>query len=503
MTPRSFVFWILLSCSVAIALLRALTFAEPLERDQTIYAVAAHEILQGRPLYSDIWDIKPPAIYATFAAAELLVGYGRGAIYLLGIGAAIATLFAIFQVVKTVTGDQFAALWAAFFWVLVSSDMKLQANQPNTESFINALLVWGIYFFVRAYRGAKSTSQTHFLLASAGFCWGAATLYKQVAFLVPIVFALGILCSPPLQASRRSRLSTAGVILAPTFALWALTLAYFEATGRGEIFRFTLLGYGKLYAGEGARVVMAHTSLWRRLLPPELFFLFPLIGLLMFGLRAQKPIPRFWGILGAYALAIQGAVMLPGQFLAHYYQLWLPVAVLGAGFGAAIWRKNSSSRAPTVAFATVSLALLATQFPNWRLPLDEFSTHKYELDYFVQLPQTARAIDELLLPDETFYQMGFDPGLYFATRRRVPVGVLSLGSPYLPPLPDWFQMRIIADLEREKPEMAVVDAAFPVTPVLRYLQKNYRVLPYRGGPEQLVLLARRDGKLSQRLNQKR
>src|SRR5437870_13805299 len=74
--------------------LRLHTYDEPLERDLTSYAVIAHEMQNGKNLYSDLWDHKPPAIHVTYAAAEVIAGYGRNSIILMNVEAAIATLLA-------------------------------------------------------------------------------------------------------------------------------------------------------------------------------------------------------------------------------------------------------------------------------------------------------------------------------------------------------------------------------------------------------------------------
>ena len=70
----------LLGLCALIFSLRLHTYDEPLERDLTTYAVIAHEMLNGKNLYSELWDHKPPAIHVTYAAAELIAGYGRNSI---------------------------------------------------------------------------------------------------------------------------------------------------------------------------------------------------------------------------------------------------------------------------------------------------------------------------------------------------------------------------------------------------------------------------------------
>jgi hypothetical protein len=48
--------WILLLLTIVIAAMRLHTYNEPIERDLGIYAVFGHEMLQGRPLYTDLFN---------------------------------------------------------------------------------------------------------------------------------------------------------------------------------------------------------------------------------------------------------------------------------------------------------------------------------------------------------------------------------------------------------------------------------------------------------------
>ena len=82
----------LLGLAAVIVLERVRTYAEPLERDAAGYAVISHELVRGRTLYTDLWDRKPPLLYATFAAAERVVGYGPGEVFAVNVAAALVTL---------------------------------------------------------------------------------------------------------------------------------------------------------------------------------------------------------------------------------------------------------------------------------------------------------------------------------------------------------------------------------------------------------------------------
>ena len=65
-TKRSYP-WLALALALAAA--RSLpNLSYPLGRDQATYAVVGRGLLRGARLYRDIWDVKPPAIFWTYAA---------------------------------------------------------------------------------------------------------------------------------------------------------------------------------------------------------------------------------------------------------------------------------------------------------------------------------------------------------------------------------------------------------------------------------------------------
>ncbi len=60
--------------ALTVALLRLRTYDEPVNRDPATYAVAAREYAGGRELYTDIWDLKPPAVFWTYALVRRAAG---------------------------------------------------------------------------------------------------------------------------------------------------------------------------------------------------------------------------------------------------------------------------------------------------------------------------------------------------------------------------------------------------------------------------------------------
>src|SRR4051812_29759228 len=89
----------LVLCSLAalLILLRLPAYHEPLEWDIGTYSLIASELRHGARLYADIWDMKPPAIFATFTVAQLLAGDGPFCVYLLSITTAIVTMLGVYR----------------------------------------------------------------------------------------------------------------------------------------------------------------------------------------------------------------------------------------------------------------------------------------------------------------------------------------------------------------------------------------------------------------------
>ncbi len=235
----------LLGLSALICLQRLHTYHEPLERDLTLYAVIGHELLGGRALYSDLVDNKPPAIFITYAAAEKLVGYGSGAIFLLGIIAAIVTLMGVYAAGSALSGSIETGLWAALFWTFTCSDLTLQANQPNTEVFINACVIWAFVLMLRS--NYHYTWLWRYLLI--GVLLALASIYKMVVIGIAGFLACAHLAFPPGDPPERKLAFKQICGIAATGAVaWVAVFAYFAAVGNFRDFYELVFTFNRYYS---------------------------------------------------------------------------------------------------------------------------------------------------------------------------------------------------------------------------------------------------------------
>jgi len=501
----SIVVIVLGALALLIAVARLHTYHEPLERDITSAAVIAHEMLGGRALYADMWDHKPPAIHVTHALAILLVGHGPGAIYLLNVGAAIATLLGVY-VAACAVGGVAGGLWGAVFWTLVCGDVWLQANQPNAEVFINACVVWAFALLVRA--GGRPRL---WRALAIGGLFALASLYKPIAIAPAALLGLAHVVAPWPGCSRRRALTDVLVMGGVGAVAWIGTVAYFAARGHFADFYQAVFAYNNFYSSHywsDNNTVSSQTmvgNLFNSALPDELSI--KLLSLattlaVFAGAGAVRGVlsgpRRPWLLLVGLGVGTHLAVALPGQWRPHYYQLWLPLLAVGAGWTAATPAARHSRRiirwATPAAATAVAVLLLAQQIPLYEVPPEAWSRLKYG-EAFVMEQRLGRELGVLLAPGESFYEWGAETGLYFESRQSPPSGAFYVFPLVEGPAAAPLTSRVMADLDRRLPTMFVVNLSFQPRarhPLLDWAHAHYVPMPADGRDRgTYVLLVRR------------
>ena len=462
-------------CAV-IFLLRLHTYNEPLERDLTTYAVIAHQMLNGKNLYSDLWDHKPPAIHVTYAAAEWIAGYGRNSIFLMNAVAAMATLVACYFAGAAGGRGPVAGLIAATLWTLASGEMSIEGNQPNTEVFLNVLLTTAFIVFVRP--GKNRIGFGGAILV--GVLFTIASFYKQIvvvnaAFLSVAYFFFA-------ERSARKRALTEIAVVAGIGAVgWSFLFGYFFWQNRGNEFVDAVFTYNRWYSAHPPR---SFSELWHWPgLSADSFIIALATGALtMVGLviGLAKYARQGWALLLAWGIATYVTVQLPGWFFPHYYQLWLPPLVIGAGWTTELLKRTLPEKfgwSPYVLAGACGLVVFMIEIPCYLSPAKAWSIQKYG-PIFIETEQLAARVDRLLPPNATFYEWGNETGFYFATKRQPPSGLIFAYPMQDGPLVRKLSEQLLRDLSRNEPELMIAAedtmALTPRHPVVNWLKQNYR-----------------------------
>lgn len=467
------------------ALMRLHTIVEPLERDITTYAIIGAEMAQGRVLYSDLWDNKPPGIHLTYMFGAMLAGGANPyQVYFINVIGAVITLLGVYVAASRSGMGAASGLWAAGAWTIVSMNMELQANQPNTELFINAALVW--MFAVLQGHGDRQLPWRSIVLAGALAATG--TIYKHVAVLsgagMALAYALGATGPRP---ARWGRAITMGAVVA---VAWGLMWCYFAAGGRDEDFVDAVIRFNAAHApsvvGTFAYLVFPrnHVFLWVAMLPAT-------VGLIAAGRGAWEGELRHFKLMIGFAIGTLLAVALPGHWFYHYYQLWLAPLCIALGWSYVLLCRLCGTRrrwvAPVVA-GTVMLPILLQQVQTFFVSPLEWATIKYG-DMVVYPYERAIKLGRLLKPQETFFLFGDDTCFYWVTGRRPPTGAVFHYSLTQPPMAKRVTERALKQLDVTRPDALVFGRWFKSMdmardrswyrkhPIYHWAQQHYRKLP--------------------------
>lgn len=443
------------------------TRTEPLERDIALYAVTGREILEGRTLYSDLWDHKPPGIHLAFASATAVVGPGAPAALLINVFGSVAILGGLMVAGRRIAGHRGAVL-GGVLWALVGGDLGLEANQPNVELTMNACIAWA--FAVSLTVGERPSTRTPWL---TGALMGCGLVLKPV---IAAPFGLLLLVeladrwrkdSVVAAAKDAGRWLAGSLLVAGPVILWCVSRAGHEPVWDA------LVRFNAAYAkGHVITNLAGFLGIGSHLPPRTLIVLGILAATGCIGLtRVTAPERRR---LLAVLLGSVLAVAATGRFYAHYYQLLLPPLVLAATAGLAwadrrraVWRIAAAAALVVVAFLELS---------TYRLSPDEWSRRKYG-DVFLDERRLGEFLRAYLEPGEIFWHLSPQPGLYLLTG-TVPASGVTYDYPLYrrSPIRDRLGARVIADLERHQPKILVVRTRGGDRVVLPWIHDHYRLV---------------------------
>jgi hypothetical protein len=459
--------WWLLSLvllALAIAALRLRTYNEPLERDIVTYMFLGHVINQGGLAYDDAFEIKPPGVFMIYTAAEWLFGYGEREVYLLGVIAAILTLGGVYS--AGATRGRAAGLWAAAFWTILCGAPTLQANQPNTEVFINACVVWALALMLRA--GDSPGGVLRALAVGALLAFGS--IIKQLVVIDAALLSLAYVAfCDGLPGGRRRAIRDVAIMAAVGAVCWFSVLAYFAAVGRFDFFWVTTFINSRAYAGNPLFNLFRYVR-EGKFFPRFLWFSAPVMALVLLGaIRDRRALAhRQWALYLTALVALQIKIALNGPgFLPHYYQYWLPMLAIGAGWAAGA-RSSDPRRVPPLAMSAVGalvyFIVLLQQGFYYLLPADEWSRLKYGSS-IIDVRDLGRAIGEVLRPGETFYLHAPNAECYHYAG-RFPLSLIPstdcLNDTW--PVSRTILERHLAALRKVRPDLIVIQKPEPPSP---------------------------------------
>jgi 4-amino-4-deoxy-L-arabinose transferase-like glycosyltransferase len=225
---------------LVLAVLRLPSLMEPhWYTDEAGYLNVARQLLQGKILYLQTWNNKPPLMLWTFALDVKLFGTSEIALHVLTLISGAVTIAAIVWAASRLYTPRRAMVAGVIAAVILGLPI-VDAELALPESLLIAPLTWaGAIILVRILRGDRAglTRRIPWWPVAAGVLMAAAIAYQQTAVAETSAFFFAILIAPALL--RRDAFIFLGTAVAITL-VW-LSAAIITA-GAGKV-AFALAGF--------------------------------------------------------------------------------------------------------------------------------------------------------------------------------------------------------------------------------------------------------------------
>ena len=500
----------LLALAALFVVVRALPILSfPLGRDQGTYLTIGQGLLEGKQLYRDLWDNKPPGIFYLYAGIAKLLGRAMWSAAVVDILLLLLISYFLFRFTETYLGRAGAAI-AVMVHASWHGEMKyFWIAQPETFQVVCVLA--GYLLMKRRGRWWKATS------FAAGFVLGYACWlkYNGVAFLpfllfLPFLDTRGLDKEPPrvsLTIPWRNWVTRAAFLTAGLAAAIGIVLAWIVFKGAWPAMREIQFKVLPRYAAMAIQrnphyllSVFARTNyylgvwtLWATL-----------AGLLVGWMR--RDLRRFAPIFLAASLAYIATVM---QLRLHdyYFQTCYPfVAAIWAYLvvsiyeGTCVLARNFRHRGWGLAAGLIWIVFANAIF--WPLPdeLNKLTMRFEELrewradherfysDYPRQLPfellrgqfDVIHYLEKNARPSDGVYLWGSNCLIYYLSGHQAPTRFVSnLGIVSLWAQPSWRE-ELVRDLRNAQPRFIIVtrrDALPTITYVNLDSEKYLEIFP--------------------------
>jgi hypothetical protein len=459
----------------------------PLGRDQATYCFIAQRLLEGKRLYLELWDNKPPGIFYLYAVIVKIFGHVMWSVGMMEILWLLAISFFIFKFAEKHLGTA-----AAVIAVLIHTSWRIRdgywdAGQP--ENYL-MLLVFVSYFLVlTSHRRGGPLSR-----ALSGLLFGAAFWLKYTAILLaPLVVIIPFVeFVPQGMGSIRLRLTVGWrewlAKLAPWAAGFALAVvgvpAYFWLIGAWpamrevqfhvlprynamvwartpDYWKFAVLQVLQYHWGVLTDVALLVAVLMARR-AKDLHLLMPALLALTMGTLAllmQTRVPSY-----AFETTYPFLAMFWGYLVVKVFQGFRALARASAARGwklvpGLVWLVFANLLYLPLPTEAVLLKLRISDFRHWQEDPGRFYANypwARVISHFDDQFQVIHYLQQNSSAGDGLFVWGSEPLIYFLTRRNPPtrfvsnLGVLSLW------VPEEWREELMSDLEKSQPRYIVV-----------------------------------------------
>jgi hypothetical protein len=515
---RSAVPLTLLAAAAGALLFRIVSIAQPLGIDQSLWASAARGLSRHQLLYRDVWEQRPPGIYATYVAAFEIFGWTPASVAWLDILASVATTVLLYAIVRKLASRTAGALAAALYAVLTMPAWLYRHGGFLERSVCETFIV--VCVALAAWCAVMLRERSSLALSiGVGFFSGVAIVFKPNAGLYLPALLLWMACYRRELVPGASGLIVRPLVVAVVASAIApvITVIWLWRLGLLTEARIAVVDFNRYYVAMGFTLggyaLDFSKAVWLRMKTDPLWLAGGVGAMVaVWDLARRRRLPALaglavlWGGAAALVIVVNGARL----YNTYFIQALAPLAVLTA------WLLTDGSRGPIVrrsvgvtTAALMGLVLLQRHYPakviGWAQA--DFDVLRGRLDRTAYLERfggygndrgySARANDELAAYvrahtefDDRVFLFGINgAGVYFLSDRLSAQRFLRVNFFVPSDFPDSrFQLEsVVEELSARRPryliferlhstsEMARAVDALPQHPRIQQLLRPYRL----------------------------
>ena len=455
-------FILLIYCVPAVFLRFFSFFPSVIDHDESTYLEIARMLLEGKTLYVDMVDIKPPGIFLILAGFQLIFSYSLFIIRLLVSLWIAATAFILYKSALLLTRDERASTASGFIYIIFISTWSFYGISITPEIFFNLFTISSLFVLLKMENPVKYLWAG--LLAGIGFIIKYLVLFDFAAF---VLFFL-------ILEIRKLKLGGGAVVLrlinAGTGFLipFLITNLWYYLNGHYDaLYNIVYLAPSR-YPSEfnPLKLIKFLVDFHLRFLPVFIFYYYALFykGFKIDNFRATRQLGSLWTVMALVA------VFLAGKTFGHYMiQLMLPVGLISGMFFARFEMPSQFQRFFTGKPALVALILI----------MIAISAMKLEYVFKKDVPREIAAyLEPRLKPGDVIYTGNYHHVIYYLLKKDSPTKyvhrTLLTGENHIRALD------IDADAEFDnimarKPAYIIVQKEYPVKKMQDFIRDNYEL----------------------------
>lgn len=439
-------------------ILRMKFWGQPFEMDEGAHAYMGWGMLQGLVPYRDMYNGKPPGIYALHALLFLLVKPTALNIKIFATIYTLGTTLVVYYVTRKVAGQK-AGIAAALLFGIFSPGPKIEGGGVNSEVFMILPYTLAAYSLMRAVESSKP--RQYFLF---GLWTGLACSIKQVAgvnlFWIACYMVFRIWRANEWQAVARTLRDGMWVAVGMA-ASWLPFLVYFYSHQalRDLYFWQTTASFKYVADGYlgGPNFSLLYKQMKHVLSENLLLWILALLGIVC---TWQKlPNGRILGsesdeaewrpvsliLLSTWPFFSFIGIAAGGRFFAHYFIQIIPSLTITGGIGLAgltsqihVQQVNFLRRPSSLVLAAALLGSLVlfliteapyyTSYNGIQISLRQYSSPLFSVTRFI-----GKYLGDRTKPEDFIYVWAVNPEINFYALRKSPTPyVMHVGLENIP-----------------------------------------------------------------------